>query len=123
MRLEFAALCCLVLGTIGCAAVAAAEGTAIDSGAISGLGARNIGAGAMSGRIAARAGFADRSGKLTMFVGAASGGGWNTTHGATTFKPGFDEQPAQTIGPIANHRTQHDNVRVGTDTTRTSNSV
>ncbi|TLY58179.1 MAG: hypothetical protein E6K51_04805 [Gammaproteobacteria bacterium] len=123
MRLEFAALCCLVLGTIGCAAVAAAEGTAIDSGAISGLGARNIGAGAMSGRIAALAGFADPSGKLTLFVGAASGGVWKSTDGATTFKPVFDEQPVQSIGAIAVDPTHHDNVWVGTGETWTRNSV
>jgi len=123
MRLEFAALCCLVLGTIGCAAVAAAEGTAIDSGAISGLGARNIGAAAMSGRIAALAGFADPSGKLTLFVGAASGGVWKSTDGATTFKPVFDEQPVQSIGAIAVDPTHHDNVWVGTGETWTRNSV
>ncbi|TLZ24068.1 MAG: sialidase, partial [Gammaproteobacteria bacterium] len=112
-----------MLGTIGCAAVAAAEGTAIDSGAISGLGARNIGAGAMSGRIAALAGFADRSGKLTLFVGAASGGVWKSTDGATTFKPVFDEQPVQSIGAIAVDPTHHDNVWVGTGETWTRNSV
>src|SRR5213596_474208 len=123
MRLELAALCCLVLGTIGCAAVAAAEGTAIDSGTISGLGARNIGAAAMSGRIAALAGFADRSGKLTLFVGAASGGVWKSADGATTFKPVFDEQPVQSIGAIAVDPTHHDNVWVGTGETWTRNSV
>jgi len=123
MRLELAAPCCLVLGTIGCAAVAAAEGTAIDSGAISGLGARNIGAAAMSGRIAALAGFADPSGKLTLFVGAASGGVWKSTDGATTFKPVFDEQPVQSIGAIAVDPTHHDNVWVGTGETWTRNSV
>src|SRR5437588_9901155 len=111
MRLELAALCCLVPGTIGCAAVAAAEGTAIDSGAISGLGARNIGAAAMSGRIAALAGFADRSGKLTLFVGAASGGVWKSTDGGTTFKPGVDAQPVHAIGAIPLHRSHPDNVR------------
>src|SRR5437763_16971132 len=97
MRMELEALCCLVIGTIECAAVAAAEGTAIDSGTISGVGGRKYGAAAMSGRIAALAGFADRSGKLTLFVGAASGGVWKSADGATTFKPVFDEQPVQSI--------------------------
>src|SRR2546429_3782597 len=122
MRLELAALCCLVPGTIGCAAVAAAEGTAIDSGAISGLGARNIGAAAMSGRIAALAGFADRSGKLTLFVGAASGGVWKSTDGATTFKPVFDEQSVQSIGSVAVDPMHYDNrrVRTGEDMSRHS---
>src|SRR5947209_15080358 len=123
MRLEFAALCCLVLGTIGCAAVAAAEGTAIDSGAISGLGARNIGAAAMSGRIAALAGFADPSGKLTLFVGAASGGVWKSTDGGTTFKPVFDEQPVQSIGAIALDPSNPKNVWVGSGESWTRNSV
>src|SRR5438045_8806013 len=123
MRLELAAPCCLVLGTIGCAAVAAAEGTAIDSGAISGLGARNIGAAAMSGRIAALAGFADRSGKLTLFVGGARGGVWKCTDGATTFTPLFDEPPVQSIRAIPVHRTHHDNVGAGTGATWTGNIV
>src|SRR5437660_6741842 len=123
MRLEFAALCCLVPGTIGCTAVAAAEGTAIDSGAISGLGARNIGAAAMSGRIAALAGFADRSGKLTLFVGAASGGVWKSTDGGTTFKPVFDEQPVQSIGAIALDPSNPKNVWVGSGESWTRNSV
>ena len=56
----------------------------IDSGTISGLGARNIGSAAMSGRIAALAGFTDDSGKVILFVGAASGGVWKSTDGATT---------------------------------------
>ncbi len=123
MRSEFAALSCAVLGTIGCAAVAAAEGTAIDSGAISGLGARNIGSAAMSGRIAALAGFVDPSGKLTLFVGAASGGVWKSADGATTFKPVFDEQPVQSIGAIAVDPVHHDNIWVGTGETWTRNSV
>jgi photosystem II stability/assembly factor-like uncharacterized protein len=123
MRSEFAALKCAVLGTIGCAGIAAAQGSAIDSGTISGLGARNIGSAAMSGRIAALAGFADPSGKLTLFVGAASGGVWKSTNGATTFKPVFDEQPVQSIGAIAVDPEHHDNLWVGTGETWTRNSV
>src|SRR5207237_940007 len=71
----------------------------------------------------ALAGFADRSGKLTLFVGAASGGVWKSTDGATTFKPVFDEQPVQSIGAIAVDPTHHDNVWVGTGETWTRNSV
>jgi len=65
----------------------------IDSGTISGLGARNIGSAAMSGRIAALAGFTDESGKVNLFVGAAERRRVEATDGATTFKPVFDDQP------------------------------
>jgi len=112
---------------LSCAAVAATPAPApaplIDSGVISGLGARNIGSAAMSGRIAALAGFADPSGKVTLFVGAASGGVWKSTDGATTFKPVFDEQPVQSIGAITIDPSNHNNVWVGTGETWTRNSV
>jgi photosystem II stability/assembly factor-like uncharacterized protein len=95
----------------------------IDSGAVSGLGARNIGSAAMSGRIAALAGFTDDSGKVILFVGAASGGVWKSTDGATTFKPVFDDQPVQSIGAIAIDPSNHQNVWVGTGEAWTRNSV
>ena len=95
----------------------------IDSGAISGLGARNIGSAAMSGRISALAGFDDDSGKVTLFVGSASGGVWKSTDGATTFKPVFDDQPVQSIGAIAIDPANHQNVWVGTGESWTRNSV
>jgi len=66
MRIELAAwTCVLVSGLVGSALAAdAAPGagvaTVIDSGAISGLGARNIGSASMSGRISALAGYTDR---------------------------------------------------------------
>ncbi len=94
----------------------------IDSGTISGLGARNIGSAAMSGRIAALAGFND-SGKITLFVGSASGGVWKSTDGATTFKPVFDDQPVQSIGAIAIDPSNPQNVWVGTGESWTRNSV
>jgi photosystem II stability/assembly factor-like uncharacterized protein len=96
---------------------------AIDSGAISGLGARNIGSAAMSGRISALAGFNDESGKVNLFVGSASGGVWKSTDGATTFKPVFDDQPVQSIGAIAVDPTNHQNIWVGTGEAWTRNSV
>ncbi|HEX4647296.1 MAG TPA: hypothetical protein VH111_00575 [Steroidobacteraceae bacterium] len=123
MRSKLAALGCAVLGTLGGAALAPAQGVAIDSGSISGLGARNIGSAAMSGRIAALAGYRDPSGKVTLFVGAASGGVWKSTDGATTFKPVFDEQAVQSIGAIAIDPTHPENVWVGTGETWTRNSV
>jgi photosystem II stability/assembly factor-like uncharacterized protein len=95
----------------------------LDSGAISGLGARNIGSAAMSGRISALAGFNDESGKVTLFVGSASGGVWKSTDGATTFKPVFDDQPVQSIGAIAIDPSNHHNVWVGTGESWTRNSV
>jgi photosystem II stability/assembly factor-like uncharacterized protein len=115
------------LGALFCvfsaAAIAQTPGAVIDSGVISGLGARNIGSAAMSGRIAALAGYNDPSGKVTLFVGAASGGVWKSVDGATTFKPVFDEQPAQSIGAIAIDPTNHNNVWVGTGESWTRNSV
>src|SRR5258708_8207846 len=71
----------------------------VDSETISGLGARNIGSAAMSGRIAVVAAVQEGP-RLTVYVGAASGGLWKSDNGATTFKPGFDKQPVQSIGAI-----------------------
>ncbi len=116
------AACALLLGCCGAAAAQMQAGVA-DSGAISGLGARNIGSAAMSGRIAALAGYRDPSGKVTLFVGAASGGVWKSTDGATTFKPVFDEQPVQSIGAIAIDPGNVRNVWVGTGESWTRNSV
>jgi photosystem II stability/assembly factor-like uncharacterized protein len=95
----------------------------LDSGVVSGLGARNIGSAAMSGRISALAGYRDPSGKVTLFVGSASGGVWKSSDGATTFKPVFDEQPVQSIGAIAVDPSNAKNVWVGTGESWTRNSV
>jgi photosystem II stability/assembly factor-like uncharacterized protein len=100
-----------------------APASVIDSGAISGLGARNIGSAAMSGRISALAGYSDESGKVTLFVGSASGGVWKSTDGATTFKPVFDDQPVQSIGAITVDPSNHQNIWVGTGESWTRNSV
>ena len=115
-------LCALLSGYLG-AALAQPAVPSIDSGVISGLGARNIGSAAMSGRIAALAGYRDTSGKVTLFVGAASGGVWKSTDSATTFKPVFDEQPVQSIGAIAVDPGNVRNVWVGTGEAWTRNSV
>jgi photosystem II stability/assembly factor-like uncharacterized protein len=112
----------VALGIAGGAA-AAEPATVLDSGAVSGLGARNIGSAEMSGRISALAGYADPSGKVTLFVGAASGGVWKSVDGATTFKPVFDEQPVQSIGAIAIDPSNPLNVWVGTGEAWTRNSV
>jgi photosystem II stability/assembly factor-like uncharacterized protein len=114
--------CALLSGCLG-AAVAQTPPPVIDSGVISGLGARNIGSAAMSGRIAALAGYRDASGKVTLFVGSASGGVWKSSDGATTFKPVFDEQPVQSIGAIAIDPSNVKNVWVGTGEAWTRNSV
>ncbi|MDE3072675.1 MAG: sialidase, partial [Pseudomonadota bacterium] len=94
-----------------------------DSGAISGLGARNIGSATMSGRIAALAATPEKDGKLLLYVGAASGGVWKSTDGGTTFVPVFDKQPVQSIGDIAIDPSRHDTVWVGTGESWTRNSV
>jgi len=114
--------CALLSGCLG-PALAQAPSPVIDSGVISGLGARNIGSAAMSGRIAALAGYRDASGKVTLFVGSASGGVWKSTDAATTFKPVFDEQPVQSIGAIAIDPSNTKNVWVGTGEAWTRNSV
>ena len=94
-----------------------------DSGAISGLGARNIGSARMSGRIAAIAARAEESGKLTLYVGAASGGVWRSFDGGTSFKPVFDRQPVQSIGAIALDPSHPKTVWVGTGESWTRNST
>src|SRR5215469_9622866 len=114
--------CALLFGFIG-AALAQTPAGVIDSGTISGLGARNIGSAAMSGRISALAGYDDPSGKVTLFVGSASGGVWKSTDGGTIFKPVFDEQPVQSIGAIAIDPSNPKNVWVGSGESWTRNSV
>ena len=123
MRIKLAAAGCVVLSAFGVTAFAQDHPAVLDAGAISGLGARNVGSAAMSGRISALAGYADPSGKITLFVGAASGGVWKSTDGATTFKPVFDEQPVQSIGAIAVDPSHPMNVWVGTGESWTRNSV
>lgn len=101
----------------------AAAAPVVDGGTISGLNARNIGAAAMSGRIAAMAGRAEKDGKATLFVGAASGGVWKSTDSGTTFRPVFDDMPAQSIGAIALDPSNPKIVWVGTGESWTRNSV
>ncbi len=114
---------CALLAWTGSATAQSTAPIALDSGVVSGLGARNIGSAAMSGRISALAGYRDPSGKVTLFVGSASGGVWKSTDGATTFKPVFDEQPVQSIGAIAVDPSNSRNVWVGTGESWTRNSV
>src|SRR3984885_7298648 len=123
MRIELAAASCVLLLALDAAAFAQEHAPVLDSGTISGLGARNIGSAAMSGRISALAGFNDKSGKVTLFVGSASGGVWKSTDGATTFKPVFDNQPVQSIGAITVDPSNHQNIWVGTGESWTRNSV
>jgi photosystem II stability/assembly factor-like uncharacterized protein len=123
MRFGFAAGACALLCSLSLSAYAQTETVPIDSGTLSGLGARNIGSAAMSGRISALAGYTDANGKVTLFVGSASGGVWKSTDGATTFKPVFDDQPVQSIGAIALDPSNPRNVWVGSGETWTRNSV
>jgi photosystem II stability/assembly factor-like uncharacterized protein len=94
----------------------------VDSGLISGLGARNIGSATMSGRIAAVAGRVE-NGVTTLFVASASGGVWKSADGGTTFKPVFDAQGVQSIGAVAIDPTNPKVVWVGTGEAWTRNSV
>ncbi|MBV8593394.1 MAG: hypothetical protein JOZ27_03725, partial [Caulobacteraceae bacterium] len=94
----------------------------LDSGAISGLGARNIGSATMSGRISAVAA-AHEGGQLTIYVGAASGGVWRSTDGGTTFNPVFGKEPVQSIGAIAIDPSHPKTIWVGTGESWTRNSV
>jgi photosystem II stability/assembly factor-like uncharacterized protein len=94
----------------------------LDSGVISGLGARNIGSAAMSGRISALAA-RNQGGKTLVYVGAASGGVWKSQDGGTTFKPVFDKQPVQSIGAIALDPSNPQTVWVGSGESWTRNSV
>jgi photosystem II stability/assembly factor-like uncharacterized protein len=103
-------------------AAAAAEPPSLDSGVLSGLGARNIGSAAMSGRVAAVAAHAEK-GKTTVYVGSASGGVWKSLDGGTTFKPVFDKNPVQSIGALAIDPTHPQTVWVGTGESWTRNSV
>src|ERR1700724_932881 len=71
-----------------------------DAGTISGLPARNIGSAQMSGRVAAVTAVND-GGRLTVFAASASGGGWKSLNGGTTFKSDFDLPDVQSIGAVA----------------------
>jgi len=104
------------------ATAAARPAPVLDSGVLSGLGARNIGSAAMSGRISALAA-RNEGGKTTLYVGAASGGVWKSLDGGTTFKPVFDRMPVQSIGSVALDPTNPKVVWVGTGETWTRNSV
>jgi photosystem II stability/assembly factor-like uncharacterized protein len=94
----------------------------VDTGVISGLGARNIGSATMSGRISAVSALW-RADHLDLYVGAASGGVWKSEDGGTTFKPVFDKQPVQSIGAIAIDPTSPGTVWVGTGESWMRNSV
>jgi photosystem II stability/assembly factor-like uncharacterized protein len=94
----------------------------VDSGVISGLGARNIGSATMSGRISAIAA-TWRGDNLDLYVGSASGGVWKSRDGGTTFKPVFDKQPVQSIGAIAIDPSHPETVWVGTGESWMRNSV
>src|SRR5512140_8644 len=93
-----------------------------DSGAISGLPARNIGSAQMSGRIAAVAAV-NEAGRLTLFAGSASGGVWKSVNGGATFKPVFNAVDVQSIGAVAIDPANPKTVWAGTGESWVRNSV
>ena len=99
---------------------AADDAIKLDSSAFGGLRARPLGPAVMGGRIAAIDGTADSP--ATVYIGAASGGVWKSTDGATTFKPVFDEN-TQSIGAIAIDDANPSTVWVGTGESWVRNSV
>ncbi|MFM7783111.1 MAG: WD40/YVTN/BNR-like repeat-containing protein, partial [Gammaproteobacteria bacterium] len=111
----------LVLALLAPAGLAAVT-PPVDTGTISGLGARNIGSAAMSGRIAAIAAHLE-AGNTVIYVGAASGGVWKSDDGGTSFRPLFDRQPVQSIGAITIDPSDPRTVWVGTGEPWTRNSV
>ena len=115
--LALSATLCAGAGTIA----VAAEG--IDAAAISGMGARNIGSAVMSGRISAIAARQESDGRVTLYVGAASGGVWRSYDGGTTFQPVFDKQQVQSIGAIALDPSNPKTIWVGSGESWTRNSV
>src|SRR6202046_3393102 len=93
-----------------------------DSATVSGLPARNIGSATMSGRIAALDAV-EENGRLTVFVGAASGGGWKSVNGGTTYKPVFDREDVQSIGAVTIDPSNSKIVWVGSGEAWVRNSV
>jgi photosystem II stability/assembly factor-like uncharacterized protein len=124
-RSVFAAASLAVLALAGAARAEAPTVPAkvvVDTGVVSGLGARNIGSATMSGRISAVSAVW-RADHLDLYVGAASGGVWKSRDGGTTFTPVFDKQPVQSIGAIAIDPSHPDTVWVGTGESWMRNSV
>src|SRR4051794_14676469 len=115
----------ILLATAASAILAgtAAAAQSFDSAAVSGLGVRNIGSATMSGRIAAVAGRQEKDGKVTLLIGSASGGGWKSEGGGTSFHPVFDKQPVKSIGAVALDPTNKDVMWVGSGESWTRNSV
>jgi photosystem II stability/assembly factor-like uncharacterized protein len=111
----------LAITLIAGSSFAADETVKLESSTLGGLRARSIGPAAMGGRIAALDGTADSP--STIYVGAASGGVWKSTDNGTSFKPVFDEQPAQSIGAVTIDKANPQTVWVGTGESWVRNSV
>src|ERR1017187_1795285 len=100
----------------------AQTGYKFDAATISGLPARNIGSATMSGRIAA-VDAVDQNGRITVFVGSASGGGWKSVNGGTTFQPVFDRESVHSIGAVTIDPSNPKTIWVGTGEAWMRNSV
>jgi photosystem II stability/assembly factor-like uncharacterized protein len=88
---------------------------------LAGLKARSIGPANMSGRI----GWIEvaPSNPNVIYVGAAAGGVWKSVNSGLTWEPVFDDQPVASIGAIAVHPRNADQVWVGTGEAAPRNSV
>ncbi len=79
---------------------------------LKGINIRSIGPGAMSGRITAI--IADPQHPEVIYAGAASGGVWRSKSGGTGWQPIFDKAPTQSVGALAIHPRNPDEIWVGT---------
>lgn len=84
----------------------------ISADQLKGINIRSIGPAAMSGRITAV--MADPTDPGVIYAGAASGGLWRSKGGGTGWEPIFDKAPIQSIGAIAIHPRNPDEIWVGT---------
>jgi photosystem II stability/assembly factor-like uncharacterized protein len=101
----------LSVGLLGLCSLSA-FGQTIRPEHLKGLELRNIGPGAMSGRITAIA--VDPVRPEVIYAGAASGGLWRSRSSGTRWEPIFDKAPNQSVGSIAIHPNNPDDIWVGT---------
>ena len=123
MRFGSALSACALLAWTGSGVAQSPAPVTLDSGVVSGLGARNIGSAAMSGRISALAGYRDASGKVTLFVGCGKRRRLEVDQRRHDLQAGL-RQAARAVDRRDRHRPSNNrNVWVGTGESWTRNSV